>query len=204
MNQSTETLRVGITLARSVVTGPGERFVIWAQGCPFDCPGCWNQELRAFGGKSTRMSIDELWSQISAENKQSTLDGITFSGGEPFAQALPLSRLARKVHQSQMSVVAFSGYTHAELERSPDPNKQDLLAEIDLLVSGKYDQSQRNPSPTDMRGSLNQEVLYLTGRIHPPALPLPPAELHINEDGTVTVSGFPSGDLRKALESVCK
>ena len=204
MNKSSGTVNVGQILPRSSVNGPGERFVIWAQGCPFRCPGCWNQELLAFSGPGTRLSVDEIWTQVSAEHARSKLDGITFSGGEPFAQASPLSRLAHKAHQSQMSVVAFTGYEHSELEHSSNPHKQGLLAETDLLVSGRYDLSQRNPNPTDLRGSLNQEVLYLTDRIRPHAHPLPPAELHIGQDGAVTVTGFPDGQLKEVLEDLCR
>ena len=30
------------TLPRSTVNGPGERAVVWFQGCDLRCPGCWN------------------------------------------------------------------------------------------------------------------------------------------------------------------
>ncbi len=36
-------------LPRSAVNdGPGERVVIWFQGCDLRCPGCWNPSSHAF------------------------------------------------------------------------------------------------------------------------------------------------------------
>ena len=35
-------------LRRSAVNGPGERAVIWLQGCDLGCRGCWNPTSHAF------------------------------------------------------------------------------------------------------------------------------------------------------------
>ena len=35
-------------LPRSAVNGPGERVVVWFQGCDLRCPGCWNPSSHAF------------------------------------------------------------------------------------------------------------------------------------------------------------
>lgn len=203
MSRSTS-VRLAEFLPRSTVNGPGERAVIWVQGCPFRCPGCWNQQLLSFDGPCTEVAVDEVWSMVAREHARSTLDGVTFSGGEPFAHAPPLAALARKAHRAGMSVAAFTGYTHLELAHSRNPHVQDLLKKTDLLIAGRYDRATRNPNPTDLRGSLNQEVLYLTGRIHPPALRLPTAEAHIGADGTVSITGFPGEAVREIMESLCQ
>ena len=41
-------LNLARTLPRSAANGPGERFVLWVQGCPLACPGCWNPDTWAF------------------------------------------------------------------------------------------------------------------------------------------------------------
>jgi hypothetical protein len=35
-------------LPRSAVNGPGERVVLWLQGCDLRCRGCWNPSSHAF------------------------------------------------------------------------------------------------------------------------------------------------------------
>ena len=35
-------LNVAMTMVRSRANGPGERAVIWVQGCTIGCPGCYN------------------------------------------------------------------------------------------------------------------------------------------------------------------
>jgi pyruvate-formate lyase-activating enzyme len=42
-------LSVASWLERSVVNGPGARFILWLQGRPFRCPGCFNPDFRPEG-----------------------------------------------------------------------------------------------------------------------------------------------------------
>ena len=39
----TKTIRLHHIMECSTVNGPDNRFVIWTQGCPFHCDGCFNQ-----------------------------------------------------------------------------------------------------------------------------------------------------------------
>ena len=41
-------------LPRSAVNGPGERAVVWLQGCALHCPGCWNRSTHRFDSARTR------------------------------------------------------------------------------------------------------------------------------------------------------
>ena len=77
-------------LARSGVNGPGIRAVVWVQGCPFRCKGCFNERFQPFS-PATGIPVDTLAGTILA---LPGIDGVTFSGGEPFAQAGPLAELA--------------------------------------------------------------------------------------------------------------
>ena len=83
------TLRLAGTENDSIVDGPGIRFTIFVQGCPHHCPGCHNPQTHDFSG-GTLTDTGELLKKIE-ENP--LLDGVTFSGGEPFCQAPALAEL---------------------------------------------------------------------------------------------------------------
>ena len=82
MREKRDTLRIHSRLAHSRANGPGERAVIWLQGCPFRCQGCFNQGLRdTEGGKE--IDAGELFRWFVSLK---SISGITLSGGEPTEQ----------------------------------------------------------------------------------------------------------------------
>ncbi|MCL2181400.1 MAG: 4Fe-4S cluster-binding domain-containing protein, partial [Treponema sp.] len=80
----------GIT-QESFVDGPGLRYVIFAQGCHHRCEGCHNQKSWDINA-GTEFSVKDVIKSIKTQKK--AIQGITFSGGEPFHQAGNLSRIA--------------------------------------------------------------------------------------------------------------
>ena len=79
----------------SIVDGEGLRAVVWTQGCPHDCPGCHNPQTHDFqGGKLIDAAV--LLKEIASDP---LLDGVTFSGGEPFCQAAALAEKYQKITQ---------------------------------------------------------------------------------------------------------
>ncbi len=86
------------------------------------------------------------------------LDGVTFSGGDPFCQPEPLYHLARWCHRLGLSVMSYSGWTLEELRTKPEC--QDLLSEIDILVDGRFILAKRTLEMR-FRGSSNQKVYHL-------------------------------------------
>lgn len=52
-------------IARSCANGPGERFVLWVQGCPLACPGCWAPYTWDFASRRL-MTVDSLEAEIVA------------------------------------------------------------------------------------------------------------------------------------------
>src|SRR4051812_13864478 len=87
-------VRVGSFQERSLVAGPGDRAVLWVAGCLRRCPRCIKPELFDFAA-GRFIEIDRLVDRILGVHALKRLDGVTFSGGEPFEQAEPLGRLAR-------------------------------------------------------------------------------------------------------------
>ena len=66
----------------NIVNGDGLRAVVWTQGCPNHCPGCQNPETWDFAaGKLVK--IEDVCKELKIYPGQA---GVTFCGGEPFAQ----------------------------------------------------------------------------------------------------------------------
>jgi len=190
-------------LMHSTVNGPGTRAVIWVQGCPLRCRGCFNKASWSFSPNNI-IPADELASRILAAEG---IEGVTFSGGEPFAQAAPLAEVAERIQDAGLSVVAYSGYTFRHLTMRNDPDWDRLLTATDLLIAGPYLQERACGDP--YRGSANQQVIPLSGRIVPkPALSLEreeeTVEFTIAADGTITTTGFPTDSLVQHLAARCR
>ena len=68
----------------NIVNGDGLRAVVWTQGCPNHCPGCQNPETWDYEA-GFLVEIDEIKKRLAGFKGQA---GLTFCGGEPFAQAM--------------------------------------------------------------------------------------------------------------------
>lgn len=154
MDQSN--IRLAGVIEESIVDGPGIRFTIFVQGCYHKCEGCHNEHTQDFDGGEDR-SIDSLLAEIK---ENSLLDGVTFSGGEPFEQSEALSALARELKSLNYHIITYSGYTYEEiLKKSKErPSLLELLKYTDILVDGKFDLKQRNLR-LKFRGSENQRII---------------------------------------------
>lgn len=147
-------------------TGPGRFFTLWVQGCPRRCPGCLNADFLP-DRPNRLLSVAEVAALIPAD-----VDGVCFSGGEPLAQAGPLSAVARLAQQRDLGVVCYTGYTLAQLRRGRVPHAEELLAAVDILIDGPYREDEA--APLLWRGSRNQQVHLLSGRYDPSVLNSPP------------------------------
>ena len=137
----------------SIVDGPGIRVTIFCQGCPHHCPGCHNPETWDFSG-GTPMEEERL---VQIVRSNPLCRGVTFSGGEPFAQAAGFARLARLLKAQGYEVASYSGYTFEQLLLGT-PEQRALLDTIDVLIDGPFVQSQKSLELA-FRGSRNQRIL---------------------------------------------
>lgn len=149
-------MRVYGVVQDSIVDGPGLRFVCFVQGCPHHCSGCHNPDSHDFNG-GTEMTTDEV---IEKMLSNPLTDGLTLSGGEPFEQAEDCMVIARAAHDHGLNVWCYTGYTLEHLMEHGTGDQIALLAEIDVLVDGKFVLSERSLS-LPWRGSRNQRVIYL-------------------------------------------
>ena len=137
----------------SIVDGPGLRCTVFAQGCPHRCPGCHNPETWPFGC-GTPMEEKRV-AEIAASNP--LCRGVTFSGGEPFAQAEGFAALARALRERGFEVASYSGYTFEQLLNGT-PAQRELLSTIDVLIDGPFLLAERSLELV-FRGSRNQRIL---------------------------------------------
>ena len=154
-------INVAATCSSTRSLGPGIRSGVWVQGCVFQCPGCiapdWIPLRPARFVSPEDLAIELL--------RDPLVTGLTFSGGEPMLQAAGLARLARVARaQRELSIICFTGFQKAALELNPPgPGVFDLLEQVDALIDGPY--IDRLKEQHGLRGSTNQKIHYLTGRL---------------------------------------
>ena len=137
----------------SIVDGPGIRTTIFSQGCPHHCPGCHNPETWAFSC-GTDVPVEAL---VDIVKSNPLCRGVTFSGGEPFAQAAGFAKLAVALKAAGYEVASYSGYTFEELLEGSEAQQQ-LLSVIDILIDGRFVLEQKSLEIA-FRGSRNQRIL---------------------------------------------
>lgn len=106
------------------------------------------------------MSPSDLYSYVKARtNDFASIEGVTFSGGEPFEQWQGLEEASRAFRKDGLSVMCYSGYTLDEIRTMPSAP---FLCQIDILIDGEYDD--KRSAHLLWRGSSNQNVHFLTPR----------------------------------------
>ncbi len=137
----------------SIVDGPGIRFTVFFQGCPHHCPGCQNPETWAFEG-GTPFTPEAILERVQ---HNPLAKGVTFSGGEPFAQAEGIIPLARLLRENGYELASYTGYTFEEL-MAGTPAQKELLGLLDTVVDGRFVLEQLTLE-LRFRGSRNQRIL---------------------------------------------
>jgi anaerobic ribonucleoside-triphosphate reductase activating protein len=179
------TLRIYHTEPSSRSNGPGWRAVIWLQGCTLGCPGCFNPETHPLQtGRIAR--IDELADWVLALSGK--IEGLTISGGEPIQQITGLLPFLERIRRaSNLSMILFSGYTWAEIQKMP--RSRQLLSSIDVLLAGRYNPNLR--LARGLVGSKNKSVHFLTERYSQADLDaVPEAEVIVTDHGEIIFSGI--------------
>lgn len=138
--------------------GPGNRFVLWTQGCNRSCYRCASPNLQSLAGGEF-YSVDALIKLMQKSNCR----GLTISGGEPLLQAQPILSLLQKVRivLPEWDIILFTGFLLEEIELDVRPQ---LVRLVDLLVDGPYVDSLNNG--IGLRGSSNQNFHFFSQRLY--------------------------------------
>jgi anaerobic ribonucleoside-triphosphate reductase activating protein len=184
--------------------GPRQRFVIWVQGCCFNCRNCispdWIPQKQATLVDPLKLAVYIL--SIPG------IEGLTVSGGEPMLQAAALSKLFAYLRQHRdFSIMCFTGFTLQQLQAKSDSDINQVLTQIDVLIDGQY-----IPELNDnkgWRGSSNQVVHFLTPRHLSEASLFTErkrdVEIHLRDDSALMVGVPPynlSAHFKQAVDTV--
>jgi anaerobic ribonucleoside-triphosphate reductase activating protein len=180
---------------RCTIYGPGERFVIWVQGCTLACKGCWNVELWD-QDTGLNMKTTELLELIESEDG---LEGITFLGGEPLEQAPAVLELIGMVRDVGLSIFLYTGYEISEF----DETMQACFDDSDIVVTGRYVNELRNTG-LRWRGSENQEIHFPSNRYDDLNIEDgTDVEVIIDQDtGLITILGYPDPQLLREIREL--
>ena len=151
-----KTIRLSGLIEQSLTNGEGLRKVIFSQTCYHQCKGCFNPETHNPNG-GTLFELQEIVDKIK---KDVLIDGVTFSGGDPFEQAEAFSELGKAAHESHLNVWCYTGYTYEYILEHQSKRKgwSKLLQEIDVLIDGKFEEELYDPN-LQFKGSSNQRII---------------------------------------------
>ena len=148
---------------------------LYVQGCRFRCPHCFNPETWDFnGGKEQTPEVEDKFIELAS---RPYIKRISLLGGECLADenldgVLNLVNKLRLLFGQNKTIWLYSGFTWDEImhpivtdnlnqQRDETINKgQEIIKNIDVLVDGRYVDSQRNIQLM-YRGSENQRVINI-------------------------------------------
>ena len=169
----------------SKVNGPGNRFVLWTQGCSKGCSECFNPETW-----STNVYKELSPLQLFEIIKNFEVDGVTISGGDPLEQEDELLELLMLISTMRLrkGVILFSGFTREE--SSSNIIREKCLSYIDVLIDGRYEKNLK--IDFSLRGSSNQEFYSFSDKISSDELHFD-QEIEISSlEGDIMMTGFPN------------
>jgi anaerobic ribonucleoside-triphosphate reductase activating protein len=160
-------MNYGEIKAVDVANGPGVRVSLFVSGCTNHCPGCFQPETWDFnyGQPFTAAQEEEVLKDLA----KPFIRGLTLLGGDPFepANQRVLLPFLKKVRQTlpDKDIWAFTGFRLDDelLREGSHPRCEatdDMLALIDVLVDGRFEESQKDIS-LQFHGSRNQRLIDL-------------------------------------------
>lgn len=169
-------MRYNTIRSLDISNGSGVGIAAFLQGCPFNphCENCFNPETWDFnGGKEWTKDVEDKFIELAS---RPYIRRVSLLGGEPLAgQNLDgVLNLVNKIRLSlpNKTIWLYTGYDFDSIKHSFEESKKMLqapwkessikrwkiISQCDVLVDGRYIDSQRNPS-LKWKGSENQRVI---------------------------------------------
>ncbi len=148
-----------------IANGLGCRVSLFVSGCTHHCKGCFNAQTWDFnfGEKFTEKTENYILDLL----KPSYIRGLSLLGGEPFEPEnqkvlYPFLKKVKNLFPDK-TVWCYSGYLFEEIvgdkkARCTTEISKDMLSLIDVLVDGKFIESQKDIR-LKFRGSSNQRII---------------------------------------------
>ena len=154
-----------------ISNGEGVGVALFVQGCHFHCNNCFNPDTWDFnGGKEWTPEVEDKFIELAS---RPYIKRLSILGGEPLADE-NLDGVLHLVNEIRLlcpnkSIWIYSGYRWEDIMKyeygakyidnfNTDALRQCIVSKCDVLVDGRYIDSQRNPSKK-WAGSDNQRVI---------------------------------------------
>lgn len=146
---------------QDMLNGDGIRVVLWVSGCNHCCKNCQNPIT--WDPDGGLLFDEEAEKELFEALDKSYIDGITFSGGDPFfpANRDEVFRLIKKCKAlfPQKTIWLYTGYTWEEIK--------DLegISDIDVIAEGEFIEELKDNN-LEWVGSSNQRVINVKASLN--------------------------------------
>lgn len=146
---------VADVIAFSWVDGPGNRFVLFLQGCNFNCLACHNpQTIPLHTPRATLYSVDDVLAKIRASMPY--ISGVTISGGEATLQHEFISELFHAIKSNSdlkhlTTFIDSNGNTSEDVWKALATVTDGVMLDLKVLDDVKH---------LELTGNSNKSVLH--------------------------------------------
>ncbi len=121
------------------VDGPGIRYVVFMQGCPYRCPYCHNPDTQPFSG-GEEYTVEEIVKKaVRFKSYFGEKGGVTVSGGEPLLQAEFVAELFEELHKNGINTALdTAGFAVNENVKKVLEHTDTVLCDIKFPTDEQY------------------------------------------------------------------